>query len=100
MTPDSDNMAVILLVIRKGLVGAAKAWWSQYFIHNYWFVIYILLILSLWIIKKNWYSFLKASWIRFFFQILRKQMRSILSGPNLARYSVMITSITNGLISM
>jgi len=26
MTPECDNMAVILIVIRKGLVGAPKAW--------------------------------------------------------------------------
>ena len=26
ISPDSDNMAVILLIIRKGLVGAPKVW--------------------------------------------------------------------------
>jgi serine/threonine protein phosphatase PrpC len=26
ISPDSDNMAVILIIIRKGQVGAAKAW--------------------------------------------------------------------------
>lgn len=27
MSQDIDNMAVILLIIRKGLVGAPKVWW-------------------------------------------------------------------------